>query len=829
MVQLCPHGLAHLDVRCVVNHVVDGIQQKITTRQAAGAKTDDGEHNWFMEAHDAASVQPRFVLLGDPGSGKSSFLRHLALCLAGELRRRAGDAATPANANLAALRDWLLDAYTPIYLEMRLLVREVFPALPREPQYAPPPPTVQLLWDYVRTHLLGPGLAGFESDLRTLVSSGQAILLDGLDEIPQADDPRRRAQVKAFVEAVAKTYPTLRIIVGSRPYAYQVGEWQLAGFGHTRLQPLDMERLCELATALFTAATLAQPADEAQVFVQALAKHPHMEPGLHANPLFFSLLAALWLVHPERRLPTTQAELYRAAVDLMLDRWTRRRAPNSSVAEQLGLTPAELRPLLECLACTVHEQGGAGQDSTRFPVETLLGLLYRGRYRVVPQDISDYLTQQAGLLVSPAPALFYFSHRSFQEHLAACELICREPTERRPPLAPDRTFPDGLIRRVLEAPALWRNVAYLAADELITQGHEGQTLLWELLDAFCQPYVTAQRAPEAAVIALGIARHHDLFDLHKTDRRYRRDLEPLRQVALQMLTDIENFTPAERNIAGELLGRHPEHDTRKGVGRRSDGLPDFDWVQIPETDGQGRREFIYQENERRIEPTFWTARYPITYGQFQAFLEAKDGFANPQWWAGLAAPEAERAEPGDQVFKFWNHPRENVSWYDAMAFCRWLTAQAQARPDLLPSTLQGQSGWRITLPTEWQWEKAARGQGGRQYPWGDNYQAGCANIDETYQNVGPNYLQKTSAVGMYPHGASPYGVLDMSGNVWERCLNEYDNPDRTEAAGDARRVVRGGSWSFNSTLASALNGIFWHLRFSDIGFRVVVVFVVPVA
>lgn len=859
-------GVEAAELTRMVEHIQQTLDQRWAAEQASSATAASSRTaetvDWPLEAQHAASLQPRFVLLGDPGSGKSSFLRYLTLCLAGELRQRVGSTGVPANANLAAVGDWLLDAYTPLYIEMRSLVRDAFSELPADPQQTAPRPTADTFWDYVREHLLLHDLTAFARDLRTLADEGQLLLLlDGLDEVPQADDPRRRAQVKALIEALVKDTPHLRLIVGSRPYAYQAGDWALAGFGHTTLRPLSMARLEALARALFAAANLTPPqpspnwggshdlgdeesvpppnwgrlgggdsADAAATFVNALINHPHLDERLHANPLFFTLLAALWLADTQRRLPATQAELYRAAVDLLLDRWTRRRAPHPSVAEQLGLTPAELRPLLESLACTVHEQGGAGQDSTRFPVETLLGLLYRGRYRVVPQDISDYLTQQAGLLVSPAPALFYFSHRSFQEHLAACELTCRKADERRPPLAPDRTFPDGLIRRVLEAPALWRNVAYLAADELITQGHEGQTLLWELLDAFCQPYVTAQRAPEAAVIALGIARHHDLFDLHKTDRRYRRDLEPLRQVALQVLTDVANFTPAERNIAGELLGRHPEHDTRKGIGRRSDGLPDIDWVQIPETDGQGRWEFIYQENEQRIEPTFWIARYPITFGQFQAFLEAKDGFHNSVWWEGLAASEAERTAPGKQRFSYWNHPRENVSWVEAMAFCRWLTAQAQAHPDLLPQALQGQSGWCITLPTEWQWEKAARGHDGRQYPWGDEYKVGHANINERSGNAGSYYLEKTSAVGMYPHGVSPYGVLDMSGNVWECCLNEYGNPSRIQAEGDANCVVRGGSWHYDSSLASALDrDNRWHLRDDYDGFRVVVVFVVPVA
>jgi formylglycine-generating enzyme required for sulfatase activity len=117
-------------------------------------------------------------------------------------------------------------------------------------------------------------------------------------------------------------------------------------------------------------------------------------------------------------------------------------------------------------------------------------------------------------------------------------------------------------------------------------------------------------------------------------------------------------------------------------------------------------------------PTFWIAKYPITYRQFHAFIDAEDGFRNDAWWQGLVKRET---EPGDQAFKFWNCPCENVSWYDAVAFCRWLSAKL---------------GYAITLPTEEQWEKAARGTDGRTYPWGNECTPGYANIDETQEAVG---------------------------------------------------------------------------------------------
>ncbi|MCE7939141.1 MAG: hypothetical protein DYG90_11285 [Chloroflexi bacterium CFX6] len=128
-----------------------------------------------------------------------------------------------------------------------------------------------------------------------------------------------------------------------------------------------------------------------------------------------------------------------------------------------------------------------------------------------------------------------------------------------------------------------------------------------------------------------------------------------------------------------------------------------------------------------------------------------------------------------------------MSWYDAVAFCRWLTARLRAAGELAADR-------EIRLPTEAEWERAARGTDGREYPWGGAFESGRTNIDETWQQKGPHYLKHTTAVGVYPHGESPVGALDMSGNVWEWCVTEYQSKSDKTVTGNARRVVRGGSW-----------------------------------
>ena len=228
---------------------------------------------------------------------------------------------------------------------------------------------------------------------------------------------------------------------------------------------------------------------------------------------------------------------------------------------------------------------------------------------------------------------------------------------------------------------------------------------------------------------------------------------------------VMSLSHQDRLLVGQKLVEFG--DTRPGVGVK-DGLPDIAWIKIP----GGKVNLEGVDRVFKVKP-FSMANYPVTNQQFQVFLKSADGYRNKEWWKDLEQ-HREAARPRWQEA---NCPRETVSWYEAVAFCRWLSAKTETG---------------LRLPTEWEWQQAATGgDPTREYPWGKEWDGSRCNSDESRPS-------RTTAVGLYPAGGTRQGVLDMAGNVWEWCLNEYDNPEQPKAMQvnkkGGRRVVRGGSW-----------------------------------
>ncbi len=328
------------------------------------------------------------------------------------------------------------------------------------------------------------------------------------------------------------------------------------------------------------------------------------------------------------------------------------------------------------------------------------------------------------------------------------------------------------------------------ADTLRWSWERQKPVLLSLLDLNSRPLA----ADDADFSDAGIAAWYALED--GLERGLRRFLEP---EPLRLLSELaSDDTPHHRR---EEIGLRLNQmgDPRRGVGLTAGGLPEIAWSDVPagEVQLEGAGSHVYAVAPFRV------SRYAITWQQYNAFVAADDGYHNRRWWHKLL----QRKVPGEVRWGFNNYPAINVCWSDATAFCRWLSECLQlAGPE------------RIRLPTEWEWQWLAQSGAARhKYPWGDDWNPARANGREC--GVG-----RTMAVGMYPAGA-PAGtpVLDLAGNVWEWCANEYDAPAKTQAGGDRSRTMRGGSWlDYPGDLRTAKREYFApEDRDGDIGFRVV--------
>lgn len=220
----------------------------------------------------------------------------------------------------------------------------------------------------------------------------------------------------------------------------------------------------------------------------------------------------------------------------------------------------------------------------------------------------------------------------------------------------------------------------------------------------------------------------------------------------------------------------------------------FEWCEIP----AGNMKLI--DSFQRID-TFLIAKFPVTNAQYQAFVHASDGYRNLAWWNYSYQAREWRIRheyPLDSCFIGDIRPREMVTWYEAMAFCNWLSDKL---------------GLKVMLPSLLQRQRAFQGEDERLYPWGNEFDARRCNTRE-------NFIQKTTPVDKYSTGVSPFGVMDLSGNVWEWCLSD----DGTEAEIYETHFppVCGGGWRSRRRHTRS----YWtryhppDYSASDVGFRV---------
>ena len=699
------------------------------------------------------------ILLGDPGAGKTTFLKYLAVRLAqGEGEALGLGRRLPLLLPLAAYAEALskgditLDDFIPTYYWNQGIHLPLKPVLDE-----------------------------------ALAQGGALFLLDGLDEVQDLAQRHlvvdRVLSFVAFHQAVGAPEEKKRnlFILTSRIVGYadvrrrdhKLAECTLVDFEQAEIEAFVDRWTAAVEQAVSggeTPEAARRAAQEKRELLEAMQRNPGVR-QLATNPLLLTILALMkrqGVALPERRV-----ELYDQYIKTLVRHWNLARSLDRPIGRDLDVV--ETTRILGALALWMQEnspgRGLVKQGDTQRELERI----YRARGHAQPEQAATELLRAArdyaGLLVARGDRRYGFIHLTFQEYLAAVGVAQQGQSDVQP-------IVDTLGAHVGED--AWREVA------LLTIGYLG---LIQQRDVAAGEVLTnlmaAAPGEPGEALFLAAAAVRDVWPGGVTQACHDQVV-----TALQTIMVDRRLPMPRRAEAGRVLAQ--VGDPRPGVGwMLCDGLkiPDIAWGEVVPAgkygvgdDSEAFNSFKKQTVD--IAQAYQLARYLVTYAQFQCFVEAAD-FGDGRWWQGMPAKDGYGLvrELKEQAFKFDNHPRENVSWYQAVAFSRWLSDKL---------------GYDVDLPTEYEWEVAARYPDGRFYPWGNSFDSAKANVYESG-------IKQTSAVGIFAVGANPaLGLYDLSGNVWEWCRNKYEKPADTQVdKSDALRTLRGGSWNGSRGFARA--------------------------
>ena len=580
------------------------------------------------------------------------------------------------------------------------------------------------------------GLIGLsEAFFQQTLEEGQAVLLlDGLDEAPT--DALRR-QISHMIQKAATVYPQLRLVVTSRPAAYE-GQVVLPNFAQAQIEHLEDEAVANFlrrwCQALFP---------ESQE--RAERHHAELLHSLHArveirriarNPV---MLTALAVVHwNEKRIPERRADLYESII-----KWL-------SLARQYeGREPAErCVSLLQDLALYMqdHQSGRQVQIPRREAAEAIAGSFREGEEHERIARADRFLRQEeqdSGIIVGRGDHVRFW-HLTCQEFLAARALAARS----------DQFQSETLFCQPKLYDAEWRETVLLLAGVLYHNGiQKVDRMFAEILDTLVasgsgQKVKLADAASCAGLLGAAV---QDLSPVgyQPQDRRYKKLFD---QVMGIFDADKSQSIPIKTRIAAaDALGRAGDPRFLPSVRKNN-------WVTIP------AGSFVMKSTGKQVElDAFQIARYPVTVGGYADFVE-EGGYQDERWWKDGGFGKWSAPDNWDDQQQNPTRPVVYVSWYEASAYAAWFSNH------LPPQT-------QCRLLTEAEWERAAGGSKGREFPWGNE------PADESRLNFSVN-VGHVTPVGLYPRGMTPDGVHELAGYVWEWTATD-------EAS---FRVFRGGSW-----------------------------------
>jgi formylglycine-generating enzyme required for sulfatase activity len=704
-----------------------------------------------MPLHEALCNEC-LVVVGDPGAGKTTFVRRVAHTLS---QTELGVVPEAASTRLG-----ISERTFPILVRLNELNEHILRH--RNGSFAPTGDASPAWLPHYLAAVSSDSGWGLDGDFfRGQLEGGLCtVLLDGLDEAP---DRIARERLARLIENAAATYGNCRLVVTSRPTGY-ADEARLSDFAHAHIDPLS-DQAVETFLFRWCSALYSESPEAARQHCTELLTTLRARPDIRRmarNPVMLTALAVLhW---NERRLPEQRAELYESII-----RWlsrSREQRPRREKAEHTVVLLQEL-----ALAMQDHPDGMHTEVPKRWAAEKLAeewmpGKTDKGSISLAEAFV-DAEELDSGIIVGRASGV-QFWHRTFQEFLAARAIAGR---------------PDADQAKVLWGPPAkvylseWREVMLLLAGILHQQGRGKVDNLVRTMIGNASGNATLADQARCAGLLGAMLRDLEPIGYEPPDQGYKCLLH---QVMAIFDRERSQTVPIETRVeAADALGQagDPRLDLRRN---------DY-WVTI---DGS---EFLMGAQSNRQEKAnydpdanddeapvhkvhldiFRIARYPVTVGLYRMFV-ADEGYEQRNLWKAGGFGEFLQPEEWEDQLQYPSRPVVGVSWFEATAYCQW-------------------AGCR--LPTEAEWERAARGTSGRKYPWGDE------DADPLRLNYGESGIGHATSVGIYPLGATPEGIFDLAGNVAQWCGDGYGLYTAEEAVNPLgpkeaiARVLRGSSWS----------------------------------
>jgi formylglycine-generating enzyme required for sulfatase activity len=745
----------------------------------------------------------RLAIVGGPGSGKTTVLLHMAWALATSLL--SGEA-EPARSRLG-LTLAASDLPLPIFVPLAAFARY------RRCLAAAAPARERTLARFISHHLIS-RQADFdlpEDFLAHLLEDGGTVilLLDGLDEVANEAE---RAEVRQSVEDLVYGREALRVVVSCRTIVYRSGGTTLAAsFREISVQPLDHEQhiapMVRHAYACIYSQDVRLQRNRSEDLLRGIeqleqerrARLGDDVPALVGSPLMVRLLLIIHVNDSE--LPDERAALFDKAVEALLKvDYTSDQGDRSVLAKDWQ----SFRDLGTQLAFHMHQQGlDQGREIDERALKAALA-------KEDPSAVEDFIchVRDRGSLLEERDGVYRFIHLAFQEHLVARYLAEIIGGKSRADLI-------AFLSSRLEDP-WWREPILLLAGHQARTAAVARDFLTELSQAGATPNARFSAVELAAAAALEWRLSGEAVRTQCAQRiaqllatpQALQQSQPVRRARaadrLALLGD-PRFDPQHWHLpADEMLGFvRIAADPHFSIGTRQCDVKRIEEV----IDGEVTEDEI--NDALTPTPEFYIARYPVTVAQFAAFVEA-------------AKFDLENA---DALRDLPTRPVRWVNWHDALAYCEWLNGMLAVALTLAkhPLARLRERDWSVSLPSELEWEVAARGGLRDQtYSWEGDSDPNQAN----YEDSG---IKDTSAVGCF--AANGFGLCDMIGNVWEWTRSvyasyPYDPKEKKREdlkAHQGNKVLRGGAFGLGRDGAHCACR-YWispSNRFDSIGFRVV--------